>query len=282
VGLYDWNVGLPRLTLMLRLLVSSGLSAAVTLGYFYVVFYRPIGRFVVAFAVLLSAPLAFAPRYALAYVLRRRRPRVLFTSAGELADRLVALIEERRDGLYEVVGRWSPTGGETLADVCRMKGVDEIVLPTAAAELEPVLVPALRCLPLGCRLRTEADFHEDLVSAVPVLYVPSEWLLAKGLDSSNHLAEAMKRLTDVGLATTLLLLSLPVHLAAIVALWLRRDGPVFYRQERVGRYGRPFRIVKLRSMRVDAEEGGPTPATRGSLPSAGSSAGPGSTSCLNS
>jgi len=257
VGLYDWNVGLPRLTLFFRLLVSSVFSAAATLGYFYLVFYRPIGRWVVAYAVLLSAPLAFIPRNALWLVLRHRRQRVLFAGGGALGDRLAALIEGRPEALYEVVGRWRPDASEGLVSVCRTQGVDEIVLPTGAAELAPVLVHALHCLPLGCRLRSEADFHEDLLSAVPVMHVPPEWMLAKGLDTSNHLAEAVKRLTDIGLAGTLLVVSAPLHLLAIVGIALQGDGPVFYRQTRVGRHGRPFSILKLRSMRVDAEDGAP-------------------------
>jgi exopolysaccharide biosynthesis polyprenyl glycosylphosphotransferase len=261
VGLYDWNVGLPRLTLFFRLLVSSALSAAATLGFFYLVFYRPIGRFVVAYTVLLSGPLAFLPRNALWLLLRHRRQRVLFAGGGALADRLAALIEARPEGLYEVIGRWRPGTREPLVDVCRAKGVDEIVLPTGAAELEPVLVHALHCLPLGCRLRSEADFHEDLLSAVPVMHVPSEWMLARGLDTSNHLAEGVKRLTDIALAVTLLVASAPFHLLAIVALGLQGGGPVFYRQTRVGRHGRPFSILKLRSMRVDAEDGAPQWAT---------------------
>ncbi len=255
VGLYDWNVGLPRLTLLFRLLVSSAISAAATLGFFYLAFYRPIGRWVVAYAVLLSAPLAFLPRNALWLVLRHRRQRVLFAGGGALAERLAELIEGRPEALYEVVGRWRPGGRETLRDVCRAQGVDEIVLPTGATELEPVLVHALHCLPLGCRLRSEADFHEDLLSAVPVMHVPPEWMLAKGLDTSNHLAEAVKRLTDIALASTLLVASAPLQLLAIVAIALQGDGPVFYRQVRVGRHGRPFSIMKLRSMRVDAEDG---------------------------
>lgn len=65
-----------------------------------------------------------------------------------------------------------------------------------------------------------------------------------------------KRLLDiVGSLAGLLLLALP---GALVALAIRLDspGPVFFRQERVGRHGRPFRIHKFRTMRVDAERAG--------------------------
>ena len=66
-----------------------------------------------------------------------------------------------------------------------------------------------------------------------------------------------KRLFDVVAAVLgLLLFGLPM---LAVALWIRVDspGPVFFRQERVGRQGRRFRIHKFRTMRVDAEQRGP-------------------------
>jgi lipopolysaccharide/colanic/teichoic acid biosynthesis glycosyltransferase len=72
-----------------------------------------------------------------------------------------------------------------------------------------------------------------------------------------------KRAFDlVGAALALVLLS---PLLLLLALWIRLDspGPVFYRQERVGRFGRPFRIHKFRSMRAGA---GGLPLTVGEDP----------------
>ena len=61
-----------------------------------------------------------------------------------------------------------------------------------------------------------------------------------------------KRLFDFVIAAVALVLLSPLLLA--VALWIKLDspGPVFFRQERVGRHGVPFRIHKFRSMRTDA------------------------------
>ncbi|HEX6017904.1 MAG TPA: sugar transferase [Burkholderiaceae bacterium] len=66
-----------------------------------------------------------------------------------------------------------------------------------------------------------------------------------------------KRLLDLALASLALVLLSPLLLAAM--LWVRLDspGPVLFRQERVGRHGRLFRIHKLRTMRVDAPAVGP-------------------------
>src|SRR3954463_9660850 len=70
-------------------------------------------------------------------------------------------------------------------------------------------------------------------------------------------ASMPKRLFDVAAALLgLALFGLPM---LAVALWIRLDspGPVFFRQERVGRHGKVFRIHKFRTMTVDAEQRGP-------------------------
>lgn len=67
----------------------------------------------------------------------------------------------------------------------------------------------------------------------------------------------VKRLFDILFSAVTLVVLLPLMLA--VALWIKIDssGPIFFRQVRVGRDGRPFRIYKFRSMRVEAQGRGP-------------------------
>jgi lipopolysaccharide/colanic/teichoic acid biosynthesis glycosyltransferase len=67
----------------------------------------------------------------------------------------------------------------------------------------------------------------------------------------------VKRIVDLALAAVALVVLSPLLLAAMI--WVRADsqGPVFFRQERVGRHGRVFRIHKLRTMHVDAGRRGP-------------------------
>ena len=65
------------------------------------------------------------------------------------------------------------------------------------------------------------------------------------------LSLALKRLFDIAASCIGLLLLAPVLLG--IAVWIKRDspGPVFFRQQRIGRHGEPFRIYKFRSMRQD-------------------------------
>jgi len=59
-----------------------------------------------------------------------------------------------------------------------------------------------------------------------------------------------RRLIDISCSLILLLLASPIFLVTALAIWLTDCGPVFYRQTRAGRRGRPFELVKFRSMKV--------------------------------
>ncbi len=63
----------------------------------------------------------------------------------------------------------------------------------------------------------------------------------------------VKRLFDVTVSAMVMLLLIPFWIIVAVAIKLTSRGPVFFRQERIGRHGKPFQIIKFRSMRTDAE-----------------------------
>jgi exopolysaccharide biosynthesis polyprenyl glycosylphosphotransferase len=63
-----------------------------------------------------------------------------------------------------------------------------------------------------------------------------------------------KRLFDIGVASLALVLTSPIWLVAAVAVKVTSAGPVFFAQERVGRWGRNFKVYKFRTMVVDAED----------------------------
>ena len=261
VGLYDWDVlARSRMTLVLRGLLCAAVAAGITVVGFYLVYYRPVGRWVVGLTVALTLPLVLGPHIFMLGKLQHRRRRVLFIGRSPLTDRMVEAFERAARPLCQVVGRWTPDdahpeNGDDLVDLVRSRDVDEIVLPASLSNVQAALLPALRCLPLGCRVRSEADFHEDMFRAVPVAEVSPEWMLGRGWDASDHLTSAVKRMGDVALAFTLILLTAPLQLLLALLIKVSGRGPAFYRQTRVGQYGRPFSMLKLRTMRVDAENG---------------------------
>lgn len=256
VGLYDWNVWSGRRDLLLRAATASLLASLASLPALAWRSARPPGP---AAALALAAgtlAVAVLPRYALWAASRLRPQRLLFVGGSPLQEHVRRLLEEDPQRSYHVVGAWQPGSGEPLVEACARLEADEVVLPGGATELLEVLGPALACLPLGCRVRPAADFCEDVFRFVPVEHVAADWLLSRGFDSADHLSEGTKRLTDVALALAFLVPGLP--LMGLLAVLVRLDdgGPALYRQWRVGRYGRLFRILKFRTMHVAAEADG--------------------------
>jgi exopolysaccharide biosynthesis polyprenyl glycosylphosphotransferase len=87
-------------------------------------------------------------------------------------------------------------------------------------------------------------------------YLPQNWLRSTRAMRQGALEHVLHRGLDILAGLTLLLLTLPLMLVVALAIKLDSRGPVFYRQERVGRHNRSFHILKFRSMSVDAEKPG--------------------------
>ena len=104
------------------------------------------------------------------------------------------------------------------------------------------IVPDLYDIISG-QARTNQIYGFPLIAISPQLMPPWE--------------ESAKRVIDVLASAITLVLGAPLWLAIAVVIKLESRGPVLYRQERVGRDGEQFSIIKFRSMRVDAEKQGP-------------------------
>lgn len=76
-------------------------------------------------------------------------------------------------------------------------------------------------------------------------------------DGMNELERNIKRLIDLFTALACLVIFSPLFLICYIAIKREDDGPAIFKQERIGRFGRPFYIYKFRSMVVDAEKDGP-------------------------
>lgn len=77
------------------------------------------------------------------------------------------------------------------------------------------------------------------------------------VDGMNELERNIKRVIDLCTALVCLIIFSPLMLICYIAVKREDGGPAIFKQERIGRFGRPFTIYKFRSMRIDAEKNGP-------------------------
>ncbi|MEJ0046361.1 MAG: sugar transferase [Rhodospirillales bacterium] len=100
------------------------------------------------------------------------------------------------------------------------------------------------------------SFIEHEVRRVDVRRIDLGWLLYSDGFYFGTIDNALKRALDVLVSLMLLVLFSPFLVFGAIAIRLDDGGPVLYSQQRVTRNGRPFRIYKLRTMRVNAEAAG--------------------------
>src|SRR5205085_4192756 len=105
-----------------------------------------------------------------------------------------------------------------------------------------------------CEVRLVADVPD--LAGLSLTTTNLDGLPVIGLRESPHfgLNVVVKRVMDVALSLVALLLLSPLMLLVAALVKLTSPGPVFYRQERCGLNGQPFKMLKFRSMRADAEE----------------------------
>lgn len=222
---------------------------------------------------------AWRVAYAQFFVQPHFRQRALVVGAGWAGRTLAATMKVAphdanpfRGTGYELVGFIddNPAFAGSTVEGIPVLGNQESLLPMARAlEIDEVIVAIthrhaiddtlfddlLRCREQGIHLSTMSDLYERLLSRVPVQHVGRDLTMAlPSADASYHrLFSVVKRLIDLlAGAAGLVVLAVVIPFVAL-ANRMGSPGPLFYRQVRVGRHGRPFQVLKFRSMIPDAE-----------------------------
>lgn len=195
--------------------------------------------------------------------------RLLVLGAGKRAQRIKDL-EARPGSGFVVVGfiamdeakRIIPEAINrsaiyNLADFVVKLGASEVVLALEERRNALPLQDLLRIKTTGVHVNDISSFLERETGRVDLDSVNPSWLIfSDGFSSGRRLSGIAKRLFDIVASAILLAVTLPIILLFAIFVKLESRGPAFYRQKRVGRYGENFDLIKLRSMRADAESDG--------------------------
>jgi sugar transferase (PEP-CTERM system associated) len=148
-------------------------------------------------------------------------------------------------------------GRASVADTVQRLRVKEVIV--AVREQRGGVLPLrqlLDCRLGGVRVTNLAAFFERVRGEVPIESLKASWLIYSDGFHQDWFRTFIKRTFDVVVASLLLVLALPVMVLTVVAIFLESGAPIIYRQERVGRGGTTFTLLKFRSMSVDAEKDG--------------------------
>lgn len=184
--------------------------------------------------------------------------RIMLVADPETLDRVWTEVDPHLSGLYRVVGTIHPADGDAgarLTAAATDRDADQIVLG-AEEDLPTDLFQSLvDCYDLGLVVRSIADIYEELTGRLLVERLRQTWLLSlQQRGETSRIYAVFKRLIDV-VAGFLGLVFLAILLPFTwVAIKLEDGGPIFHRHDRVGHFGRPFEILKLRTMRAHPDQ----------------------------
>ena len=197
------------------------------------------------------------------------RRRVMVLGAGLRAERLRKLAERPQSG-FAIVSYIAMADEERVVEEAIARpaihdlgrfvenlGVSEVVLALEERRNALPLKDLLRIKTHGVHVNDFSSFMERETGRVDLDSLNPSWLIfSDGFSSGRMVSSALKRIFDILASGALLVLTLPLIVLFALLVKLDGGGPAFFRQTRVGLYGQPFQLIKLRSMRVDAEKDG--------------------------
>jgi exopolysaccharide biosynthesis polyprenyl glycosylphosphotransferase len=231
-----------------------------------------LGLTAVFWAASIAAVLA-ARASARAIVSRRfvLRERTLIVGAGRVGSEIAEKLGRRPDYGLEVIGflddeplhdplRALDEGPPQLGGTSRIESVlqayrvERVIFAFSRLPAREQIELFQRCMELGVQVDIVPRLYEVIGSRMQVHDVEGLPLVGLRVPRLSHSSRLLKRSLDIGLSIVLLVLFAPLFLYSALRIRLESSGPALFRQERMGAGGKHFRILKFRTMYLDAEE----------------------------
>lgn len=157
------------------------------------------------------------------------------------------------------VSRYAPHLGfyKDAAKIIKDNDIEEVIIAIERSEIETIdnilvtlhsldvvvkIIPIMQDIIFGT-VKQEAIWHAPLIRVTP-----------EKMPIWQHVT---KRIFDIVASLMVIIIFSPLYIFTAIMVRLSSPGPIFYRQERIGKHGEPFNMLKFRSMYVDAESMGP-------------------------
>ena len=201
----------------------------------------------------------------------RNRERVLILGTGQVGIDLCRRLLKRDDLNFEIVGFLAEDPqrvGERLVNPSVIGTIEELASIAGSERINRVVVslpdrrgrmPVRELLKLRLQGVVIEDAHtlmESVAGRISLDSVRPSWLIFSDGFRKFRWQLFLKRCFDLALASVGIVLSLPIMALVAIAIKLDSKGPILFRQERVGQFGRIFTLLKFRSMKTEAESDG--------------------------
>jgi sugar transferase (PEP-CTERM system associated) len=273
--LYDFIVMHDRRELVLRLIQALGLAWVALALAFYAFPQLMLGRGISLIALPLALGLMVSWRVSIHWLLGHPDfgEKILIVGSGSLAVEVAREMLDRPDAGYRIAG-FVGTDPELLGkslinprvigltsdleEVVRRENIDRIIV--AMGERRGQL-PTSELLQLSLagtvNIEEGASFYERVTGRVSLNMIRPSWLIFSSRGRQARISGIARNIVHRIVALIGGLLSIPIAIGTAILIKLDSRGPILYTQERVGKNGSSFSVMKFRSMRTDAEKAGP-------------------------
>lgn len=273
MGLYHFHQRIYFREAVIRIVVGIAAGCVILAAISYVLPTLMISSNIAAIAVAYALVLLLVVRYCFVMTVDENvfRHRTVVYGAGERASSITGLRRRADRRGFVIVGTVSAPGdtivgekslftndGVSIADFALEKGADEIVVAMDDRRGNLPVRELLDAKLRGINVVDLMEFLERETGKIRIDLVNPGWLIFSTGFRTSRFRVISKRLVDIIVSATLLLVSLPIILLIALAI-IMEDGirsPVLYRQRRVGRGHELFSVLKFRSMGIDAESDG--------------------------
>jgi sugar transferase (PEP-CTERM system associated) len=273
MGLYRWQMRLDDLNYRVRYLGAFLVGLLILLVLFYAIPQTFVGRGVMLLSLLFSFTLSAIARqiFFRAVGTEAFKRRVLVLGTGSRAAEVGTLHQRLGEHAGFVLVGFVPFRNEQsavdksklirqpcpLIALAHRLNVHEIVVGIRDRRNTDLSMPELlECKLDGVNVIDLSSFFERETGHVQLNSLNTSWMVYSEGFRRNAMREVVKRIFDVVVSLTLLMLTLPVMLVTALAILIDDGLPILYRQSRVGECGQNFKVLKFRSMRIDAEKDG--------------------------
>ena len=261
VGLYDRRCFESVSASLVQSMAAAVIASLVTIVVLYLVEYQIVGRYVLVLCGTIATVFATASRWFVRDYIGHTQSRIFLF--GDDAGRKLLQSELDRIQWHSVIVRVVPPDWSfrdpslKTIKLCKKNcfpvcTIADILVADAECSKE-LMEMIMNCSVCGMHVADFVSYYEESFEKLPLEKIGFQWVMAAKSSMTRPLGRAIKRATDVIIATVCLILVLPLWAVIVPAIKLTSRGPVFFRQERLGRGKRIFKIIKFRSMINDAE-----------------------------